>query len=80
MVNNYTNDPALIDGISLYANEAERLRHIEHILMIAREEKRSVTLITTWYEYVLAGLKPHASIPDYLGVFVSRRVIELLKK
>lgn len=80
MVAYHFENPALIDGISLYADEAERVQHIGHIVSIAQSKRQSVTAVTAWYEHILAELKPRAGISDYLGALVTRKVIDLLSK
>jgi hypothetical protein len=80
MIVRYYDDLVLMAGISLYADEAERSRHIGHIVSIAQGRRQSVTKVTAWYEHILAELKPRADIPDYLGALVTRKVIDLLQK
>lgn len=72
-------DCALVSGISLYADNTERNRHIGNIILIAYEIGCSVSDVTRRYEDILAELKPRAHIFDYLGAFATRKVRVLLK-
>ncbi len=60
---------------NLYANEAEWKRHHGHIDEIARENGKTVAEITECYERILAELKARAQVPDFVDVFVTRRVM-----
>lgn len=64
----------------LYANAAEWKKHNGHIMAIATENGKAVPDVAECYERILAELKPRARVPDYVDVFVTRRVIAQIVK
>lgn len=78
--NKSTDGTGASSGSDLYANAAEWKKHHCHIEAIATENGKAVTEVTECYERVLAELKPRARVPDYVDVFVTRRVLEQIVK
>lgn len=72
-------DDSLLKDAGLFVSNTEHKKHVGHIVSIAQEKGRPFSEVAGHYESVLAELKPRARVPDYLDVFVTRRVLELLK-
>ncbi len=64
---------------SIYANLGEQMKHYRSIEFIAQRANCPVPAIAPLYENVLADMKSTAQIPDYLPIFVSKRVRQILK-
>jgi len=68
------------NNAGLYENAPEWEKHHGHINSIARENGKSVAEITECYERILAELKSRAQVPDFIDVFVTRRVMGQIGK
>ena len=63
----------------LYLNDSDRKKHRGNIVSIANEKGCPVTDVTECYERILSELKQRARVPDYVDVFVARKVLAQLK-
>lgn len=62
----------------LDAHEDDRARHLRSIGQIAAEVRRPVDEVQPLYEDILATLEQNAEIRDFIPIFVSRRIKQLL--
>lgn len=62
----------------VYTSSAERTKHYRFIESIAELAHRPVPAIAPLYEEILAEMKSKAQIPDFLPIFVSKRVRQIL--
>jgi hypothetical protein len=65
---------------SLYDNETERKQHLSSILHLSRELACPVEEVMGLYESELGKLKEVARVKDFLGVFTTRRVREVIRE
>lgn len=63
----------------LYENVAEQRSHQVAIENVAQDLHRSIEIVNTVYEIVLARYKKKARIKDFLSPLVTKRVKELLR-
>lgn len=61
-------------------SDEDRAQHLRSIGEIAVLVQRPVHEVQPLYEDVLATLEQNAVIPDYIPIFVTRRVRQLLSK
>lgn len=65
---------------AIYADSHDRQRHLGSMRAIADELHRPIDEIAGLYEEVLAQMRAHARIPDYLPVLVSKKVRQLFRQ
>lgn len=63
----------------LYSDANDQVKHSRHIERLAKEIDRPVQEVAPLYEDVLAHMKLNARVPDYLPIFVSKKVRYLLR-
>ena len=63
----------------LYDNDIEWKQHASAMQNLAKELGRSTDEISQMYEKTLKELKEHARVKNFLVIFASRRVRELLR-
>jgi hypothetical protein len=64
---------------SVYGDHAEYKNHQRYIEVLAEAAGRPSYVIVPMYERVLAELRPHAKVTDYLPILVSKHVMKMLK-
>lgn len=62
----------------LYENETEEKLHRNAIQALVRETKMPEDIVCSLYESVFERLKSHAKIKDFLPIFISREVKDIL--
>ena len=62
-----------------YADENDRLRHLDEMQRLSQETECPLQVITPIYEGTLARLKADATIHDYLPILVAKGVKNVLK-
>ncbi len=62
----------------LYKNETEEKLHRNAIQTLVRETRMPEDSVCSLYESVFARLKHHAKIKEFLPIFVSREVKDIL--
>ncbi len=67
-----------MDTTLLYKNEMEGKLHLNAIQSLVRETGMPAEAVSSLYESVLARLKHHARIKEYLPILVSREVKDIL--
>ena len=64
----------------LYKNEAEEKLHRNAIQTLVRETRMPEDIVCSLYESVFERLKSHARIKDFLPIFISREVKDILSQ
>lgn len=67
-----------MNSIFLYENEKEEKIHRNAIQALVRETRKPEDIVCSLYESVFARLKHHAKIKEFLPIFVSREVKNIL--
>ena len=62
----------------LYKNETEEKLHRNAIQTLVRETRMPEDIVCSLYESVFERLKSHARIKDFLPIFISREVKDIL--
>ncbi len=63
----------------LYQDDNDRSRHLHNMARLAEEIAYPVQLIAPLYEQMLARLKVHATVHDFLPILVAKNVRHALK-
>lgn len=67
-----------MDTTLLYESEMKEKLHLNAIQILARETGMPAEVVSSLYESVFERLKSHARIKDFLPIFVSREVKDIL--
>lgn len=80
----HTSAHTAVDPVShqapLYKDENDRSRHLHNMARLAEEIAYPVHLIEPLYEKLLARLKVHATVQDFLPILVAKNVRHVLKE
>jgi hypothetical protein len=69
-----------MDIALLYDDEIEKRQHLNAIQMLSKDLEIPMDMVSQLYEVALGELRQNAKVKDFLIVFVSRRVREMIKK